>query len=248
MDRERRRRLRAVDNEDDWERVLAAAAHLQQIVPDHRFSHDDDHVLVDLKSRFDDVLGKLEDVANWNTARTRRPVLILGQLDGVDTGIRNLIRVAPLETARVETAHGPITLPTIEEMLRIKAWLVVTRNETRDYIDVAALSHRIARTHGDDAVDRAGAVRFRRRARTRRLSHSRARMAHVGIGSNADGTHCGSPADGLRARAIGTQHEVASSRKSDQAFVRRRSTARRPRSARIASSAAIRLPAIARSG
>ena len=157
--------LRSVDNAADWERVLAAAAHLQRIVPDavlvggsaaamyvdHRFSRDD-HVVANLKDRFDSVLSDLERVANWNTARTQRPVLILGQLDGVDTGIRNLIRIAPLETTVVETGHGKITLPTIEEMLRIKAWLTVTRNATRDYIDVAALSEKISQDRGYEFV------------------------------------------------------------------------------------------------
>lgn len=34
-------------------------------------------------------------------------------------------------------------MPTLEEILRIKAWLVVTRNRTRDYLDAAALSDRV---------------------------------------------------------------------------------------------------------
>jgi len=54
-------RLKSVDSEDDWERVLSAAAAVQRIVPDailalyakHRFSADDDHVLAELKPRFD---------------------------------------------------------------------------------------------------------------------------------------------------------------------------------------------------
>lgn len=33
--------------------------------------------------------------------------------------------------------------PTIEETLRIKAFLIVRRNQTRDYLDLAALSERI---------------------------------------------------------------------------------------------------------
>jgi hypothetical protein len=36
-----------------------------------------------------------------------------------------------------------LRLPTIEETLRIKTFLVVDRNATRDYLDVAALSHHI---------------------------------------------------------------------------------------------------------
>ncbi|MGH9281178.1 MAG: hypothetical protein ACRD12_24215, partial [Acidimicrobiales bacterium] len=36
-----------------------------------------------------------------------------------------------------------LRVPTPEEILRIKAWLVVSRNRTRDYLDAAALSDRI---------------------------------------------------------------------------------------------------------
>jgi hypothetical protein len=89
----------------DWERVLAAAARLQQILPDavlvggtasaiyahHRFSADADHVLADLSHRFDAVLEEVESAAGWKTARIKRPVQILGSLDGIETGIRQLI-------------------------------------------------------------------------------------------------------------------------------------------------------------
>ena len=92
----------------EWDRVLSAAAHLQTILPDavlvggsasavhagHRMSVDADHVLTDLRSRFDAILTELESVAGWKTARIQRPVQILGKLDGIETGIRQLIRDA----------------------------------------------------------------------------------------------------------------------------------------------------------
>src|SRR5918997_1261609 len=81
-------------NLPEWEQLLSAAAHLQEILPDatlvggtavaifaqHRLSRDADHVLPDLRNRFDDVLAQLEAVAGWRTARVKRPVLILGSL------------------------------------------------------------------------------------------------------------------------------------------------------------------------
>lgn len=138
----------------DWESVLAAAAHLQQILPQavlvggtaaaihaqHRFSKDADHVLTDLKEHFDTVLEQLEAIAGWKTARIQRPVQILGSLDGIETGIRQLIRRAPLETTTVYCQAIPITIPTREEMLRIKAVLILKRNATRDYLDFVALA------------------------------------------------------------------------------------------------------------
>lgn len=85
----------------------AAAIHA-----DHRFSRDADHVLTDLREQFDEILGQLESVAGWKTARVRRPVLILGSLDGIETGIRQLIRQEPLETTEVDFLGGKITIPT----------------------------------------------------------------------------------------------------------------------------------------
>lgn len=146
----------------DWELVISAAARLQQILPDavlvggtaaaiyakHRVSRDADHVLIDLRTRFDEVLAQLESVAGWRTARVKRPVLILGSLNGIETGIRQLIRDEPLETRVLETGGCSIVLPTLGEILRIKAVLILKRNATRDYLDFAALASHI----GDDRV------------------------------------------------------------------------------------------------
>lgn len=144
-------------NDPGWQTVLMAAARLQKLLPDavlvggtaasmhagHRVSFDDDHVLDDLRERFDDVLSHLEEQNGWVTARVNRPVLILGSLDGIETGIRQLIRRRPLEVEDVEGPTGPIRVPTLPEMLRIKAWLVLRRNATRDYVDAVALAERL---------------------------------------------------------------------------------------------------------
>lgn len=138
----------------DWEDVLSSAARLQELLPDavlvggtasavyadHRLSTDADHVLTDLRVRFDEVLASLESVAGWKTARIRRPVLILGSLDGIETGIRQLIRDEPLETTQVERFGGKLTVPTQAEILRIKGVLILKRNATRDYLDFVALA------------------------------------------------------------------------------------------------------------
>ena len=146
----------------DWEQVLSAAARLQRLLPEavlvggtaagihagHRVSRDADHILTDLRSHFDEVLGQLESVAGWNTARVNRPVLILGNLDGIETGVRQLIRAEPLETTTVSAGDHEIRIPTEAEILRIKGFLLLRRNATRDYVDFAALADRM----GDAAV------------------------------------------------------------------------------------------------
>ena len=121
-------------NLPEWDQLLSAAAHLQEILPDatlvggtavaifaqHRFSRDTDHVLPDLRLRFDEVLEELEAVAGWRTARVKRPVLILGSLDGIETGVRQMIREQPLETQEVAISGVRLVVPTEEELLRIK--------------------------------------------------------------------------------------------------------------------------------
>jgi len=138
----------------DWERVLSSAARLQRILPDavlvrgtasaiharHRFSRDADHVLTDLRHRFDIVLRVLESVAGWKTARVQAPVQILGSLDGIETGVRQLIRKEPLETLVIDYHGKKLTVPSEREILRIKAVLILKRNATRDYLDFVALA------------------------------------------------------------------------------------------------------------
>ena len=137
----------------DWERLLAAERHLQHLVPGailvggsaaavhagHRVSMDGDHILEDLRERFDDVLAALESAAGWQTERVQRPVLILGQLDGILTGIRQLRRTRPLETEEI----AGLRVPTLAEMARIKAWLLATRHTVRDYLDTVVLLERL---------------------------------------------------------------------------------------------------------
>jgi len=137
--------------------VLAGAARLQELVPGavlvggsaaayhagHRLSFDHDHVVEDLAARFDTVLETLEALDDWSTARLAGGKLILGELGGIETGIRQMVRRRPLEVEEVAVGERVLRVPTLDEILRIKAWLVVSRNQTRDYLDAAALSDRI---------------------------------------------------------------------------------------------------------
>ncbi len=142
----------------DLDEVLAAAARLHELVGEavlvggaaaalhagHRTSFHDDHVVADLRERFAAVLAVLEETDGWRTARVRPPVLILGSLDGVETGIRQLRRRRPLEVEEAGLPDGRrVRVPTLEEALRVKAWLVLDRNATRDHLDVVALADRL---------------------------------------------------------------------------------------------------------
>ena len=148
-------------------RVLESAARLQEIVPDavmvggsaaalwanHRFSHDHDHVLQDLSDRFDAVLEAIEATDGWVTNRVTPGKVILGELGDIESGVRQLIRKRPLEVAEVELPSGQaLRVPTPDETLRIKGYLIVRRNQVRDYLDVAALSDRYGIPHAAEVL------------------------------------------------------------------------------------------------
>ncbi len=60
----------------------AVAIHLK-----HRYSFDADHILSDLKENYEEVLDFLEGRDDWKTARINPPKLILGNFQGVETGL-----------------------------------------------------------------------------------------------------------------------------------------------------------------
>ncbi len=138
----------------EWEAVLEAGVKAQSLIQDgvvvggtaaalyagHRVSFDTDHLLMHLRGRFEDVLEILSESPEWKTARTKRPVLILGSLDDVEVGFRQSIRTLPIETLTVATRYGPLVIPTLDEMIGMKAFLAYRRNATRDFLDFAALS------------------------------------------------------------------------------------------------------------
>lgn len=145
------------DPETTLDDVLERAAGLQRLVPGavlvgrsaaahhahHRLSFDHDHVVSDLNDRFDTILDNLEALGDWSTARVQAGKIILGELGGIETGVRQMIRQRPLETETVTIRGKPLVVPTAPETLRIKGWLAVSRNQTRDYLDIAALADRI---------------------------------------------------------------------------------------------------------
>lgn len=139
------------------QRVLESAARLQALIPDavlvggaaaalhagHRDSMDHDHVLADLAERYAEVLDAVEASDGWATSvrASRPPMTLLGSLHGVEAGLRQMRRSRPLETEVHEFAPGVnVVVPTAAETLRVKAYLIVQRNQVRDYLDVVALA------------------------------------------------------------------------------------------------------------
>jgi hypothetical protein len=151
----------------DLVRVLESAARLQEVIPDavlvggsaaalwasHRTSFDHDHVLADLSARYDAVLDAIEATEGWVTNRVTPGKIILGELGDIETGVRQLIRSRPLEVTEVALPSGQtLRVPTPDEILRIKGYLVVRRNQVRDYLDVAALSDSYGIAHAAEVL------------------------------------------------------------------------------------------------
>lgn len=142
-------------SERDFERVVEEGRALQGLFPGlglvavggtaaalhcrHRVSFDVDEVTPRLQESFEQIASALARWDGWITNRLNPPVLILGERHGVELGLRQQRRAVPLQTTTVES----LTVPTPAEMLRIKAFLLIERRSTRDYVDVAALARRL---------------------------------------------------------------------------------------------------------
>ena len=152
-------------------KVLRSAAKLQELIPDavlvggtaaafhaaHRLSLDHDHVLTDLAERYAEVVEAVEASDGWVTSvrASSPPLTLLGRLDGIEAGLRQLRRTRPLEVEEVDLGAGAtVRVPTLPEMLRVKAYLVVQRNATRDYLDTAALIDRIGIERATSVLER----------------------------------------------------------------------------------------------
>lgn len=142
------------DLERQWKEVLRAGVEAQNLIPGavavggtaaalyahHRLSLDTDHLLPDLIDRFEEVREVLEQSPNWKTARVLAPRLILGSLGDVQVGFRQMIRSRPIETVSLPTTTGELVVPTLEELIGMKAYLAYSRRATRDFLDFAALT------------------------------------------------------------------------------------------------------------
>lgn len=128
----------------------AAALHAH-----HRTSQDHDHVVRDLRDRFEVVLDALEAEPDWVTNRVTPGKVVLGRLGEIEAGVRQLIRTSELETEQFELASGAtVVVPTIAETLRVKAFLIVKRNQVRDFLDAAALADRYGAVDAADVLTR----------------------------------------------------------------------------------------------
>ncbi|MCP9496749.1 MAG: hypothetical protein MSG64_20120 [Pyrinomonadaceae bacterium MAG19_C2-C3] len=137
-----------------WEETLFAGVAAQKLIEGsiavggtaaamyagHRLSFDTDHLLMNLRETFDEVLDKLSDAPEWKTARLKRPVLILGSIGDIEVGFRQSRRTVPIETVAVSTPYGDLVVPTLDELIGMKAYLGYDRNTVRDFLDFAALT------------------------------------------------------------------------------------------------------------
>jgi len=177
----------------EWETLLAHAALLQAKIPaailvggtaaavhaGHRISFDHDHVVKDLAKNYDAAIHALESIAGWHTHRRVKGKMVLGNVNKIAAGLRNQRRSAPLETTEVVVQDGRrLRLPTIEETLRIKTFLVVDRNATRDYLDVVEPSP--ARSPpGESHSNRPESILFRHSAAPRGAASLGARPSNT---------------------------------------------------------------------
>jgi hypothetical protein len=108
----------------------------------HRSSYDADHLLLKMTEEVDEIIHQLSSQKDWKPKFTK-DVCILGKLDGIEIGLRQMFRKKPIKTQIIKTQNGNWIIPTIEEITSFKAILTSKRNNVRDYLDFAALAETI---------------------------------------------------------------------------------------------------------
>jgi hypothetical protein len=132
---------RALQRYLPWLEMVAVGGTAAALHANHRYSRDVDQVTPLLESEFEEVKERLSSWEGWQLNRQRRPWLLLGERHGVQLGLRQLRRVVTLESSRMKD----LVVPTIEETLRIKAFLCTERQAVRDFLDLAALADKLGR-------------------------------------------------------------------------------------------------------
>lgn len=154
------------EEQKEWNEIIIAGIKAQALIEGsiavggtaaalyagHRISRDTDHLLMSLKENFDEVLEKLNESPEWKLARTKNPVLILGSINDVEVGFRQSRRTKPIETTVIKTDYGNLTVPTLDELIGMKAYLAYSRNATRDYLDFAALAECVTKREVLDSL------------------------------------------------------------------------------------------------
>lgn len=131
-----------------WLRLICVGGTAAALHAGHRYSTDADHVGLDVSDQFEEMKVALTDWEGWKTRRVRRPVSILGERHGIRLGVGQQRRRFPLDATKV----NDLWIPTAEETLRIKAWMLTERGAMRDFLDVAALADLLGAARASDAL------------------------------------------------------------------------------------------------
>ena len=141
-----------------WEAVLKAASRTQSAVDEavlvggtavnilvpYRTSQDADHLVHNLASIWDRVLERLDEMAGWNFHSLREKHTIFGNVDGVHVSLMDDDIIGqhgePLEWHNATVMGLPMRLPTLDDLVRIKSYLLLFRNMARDYADLSVMT------------------------------------------------------------------------------------------------------------
>lgn len=118
-----------------WLDMIAVGGTASALHAGHRISFDVDFITRNLSENFDAILEKVTEWSEWKTNRATAPVIILGEANDIELGIRQSFRSKPIATIEKEG----LRIPTLGECFKIKAYLVGKRRATRDFVDTCAL-------------------------------------------------------------------------------------------------------------
>lgn len=136
-----------------WRSILDAVVAVQALLPKstmiggsavtvhtgHRLSGDADLVLRDLDRDWHRVRGELEELESWITDYPKIPTNLMGRYGDVRVSVRKLNRVKDIDIIEVPYRDRVLRVAAPADLVRMKALAILSRNLTRDYVDMAAL-------------------------------------------------------------------------------------------------------------
>jgi hypothetical protein len=132
----------------EWDSVLSAICRSQSVIGDGV------HVAASLGAHPDRdlIMSKFDAIIGCKPSLFISPMRNVVNFRNIETCIKELKRTVPLETVAVEQDGRQVFVPTNREILIIKSSLILLRNATMDYVDLAIFSSRIGALKSAEAL------------------------------------------------------------------------------------------------
>jgi hypothetical protein len=145
-----------------WDEAVSLAARSQVSLVEAVYSmsssingsKDSSYCAEVLNNQYLEIITQLKTEIGLTTDDKATSMELLPNLRGLLTCVFRINRLEPLETIAIKFKEMEFQVPTTDEILRIKAILILKRNLIRDYVDFAILAKQMGEVQVANALSR----------------------------------------------------------------------------------------------